>query len=118
MAKINDGLFNINESINIEKPDALVPVTQAIQQMSKLISEAKMHVEVVNQPVPGMDKVLHSMSDAITTSLLPVVSAMRHKLDMDHDIWQRVKNLGKQISSLEKSMVTKTKVKVDLIDKK
>ncbi|BCE00292.1 DNA repair ATPase [Marinicellulosiphila megalodicopiae] len=109
VAKINDGLININQSMLIEKPNNLLPITQELKHLTQLLSAASMHVEVINQPVPGMDKVLNSMGDAITTSLLPVVSAMKHKLDMDHDIWERVKHLGEQISSLEKSLTSKTK---------
>jgi hypothetical protein len=51
-----------------------------------------------------MDKVLNAMGDAINNSLLPVVAAMEHKLKMDHDIWERVKLLGEQIDTLERSV--------------
>jgi hypothetical protein len=44
------------------------------------------------------------MGDAINNSLLPVVAAMEHKLKMDHDIWERVKLLGDQIETLERSV--------------
>jgi hypothetical protein len=89
--------------------ESLSLIGSELKNMSSLIQQAQVNVEVINQPVPGMDKVLHSMADAITTSLLPVVSAMEHKLKMDHDIWQKVKGLGEQISGLEQSIITSTK---------
>jgi hypothetical protein len=58
-----------------------------------------------------MDKMLNAMGDAINNSLLPVVAAMEHKLKMDHDIWERVKLLGEQIDSLERSMTNKRTIK-------
>jgi hypothetical protein len=58
-----------------------------------------------------MDKVLSAMGDAINNSLLPVVAAMEHKLKMDHDIWERVKQLGEQIEGLERSVTKKRTTK-------
>ena len=80
-----------------------------------LIKTIELNVEVVNEPVPGMDKVLSAMGDAINNSLLPVVKAMEHKLKMDHDIWERVKLLGGQVNSLEKSVVKTYRSKLPLV---
>ena len=96
----------------------LTSITDELKRIGKLLDQAQLNVEVINQPVPGMDKVLNSMGDAITVSLLPVVSAMEHKLKMDHDVWERVKSLGEQISGLEKSMLVASKTKKNIIDKK
>ncbi|MFV2061629.1 MAG: DNA repair ATPase, partial [Gammaproteobacteria bacterium] len=49
---------------------SLQSIGSELKNMSNLIQQAQLNVEVINQPVPGMDKVLHSMADAITTSLL------------------------------------------------
>jgi hypothetical protein len=119
VSKISQNLSAIQgvleNSQNESKP--LASITTEIKHMSELLAQAQLNVEVVNQPVPGMDKVLRSMGDAITTSLLPVVSAMEHKLRLDHDVWERVKALGEQITGLEKSMVAKTKVKRPVLKK-
>jgi hypothetical protein len=112
LSSIQDVLENNN---NNSKP--LSSITTEIKHMSTLLEQAQLNVEVINKPVPGMDKVLRSMGDAITTSLLPVVSAMEHKLRLDHDVWERVKELGEQITSLEKSMVEKTRVKRPILKK-
>ncbi len=110
VANISSNLTSIQTVLeNKQAPDSLSAIGSELKNLSSLIEQAQVNVEVINQPVPGMDKVLHSMANAITTSLLPVVSAMEHKLKMDHDIWDKVKNLGEQISSLEKTVLTKTK---------
>ncbi len=92
-------------SASKDSTQPLDAITDELKRIGVWLDQAQMNVEVVNQPVPGMDKVLRSMADAITTSLLPVTSAMQHKLRMDSDIWERVKDLGEQISSLEKTIV-------------
>lgn len=119
VAKISQNLSDIQGVLesgqNESRPLALV--TTEIKRMSELLEQAQLNVEVINQPVPGMDKVLSSMGDAITTSLLPVVSAMEHKLRLDHDVWERVKMLGEQISGLEKSIIVKTKAKRPVLKK-
>jgi hypothetical protein len=105
IAHVASGLGSIKQSINrvfAEQP--FDPLQQELKQLIQQMRELELNVQVVNKPVPGMDKVLNAMGDAINTSLLPVVAAMEHKLKMDHDIWERVKLLGEQIDALERSM--------------
>jgi MoxR-like ATPase len=112
IAHVSGGLGSIEASINrlfAEQP--FDPLQQALKQLIRQMRELELNVQVVNKPVPGMDKVLNAMGDAINNSLLPVVAAMEHKLKMDHDIWERVKLLGEQIDSLERSMTNKRTIK-------
>ncbi len=88
-----------------------------LKSITQWLDQAQMNVEVVNQPVPGMDKVLKSMADAINTSLLPVTSAMHHKLRMDSDIWERVKALSEQISDLEKTITVTNSTEKPILKK-
>lgn len=119
VTRIANQIANVSSELNtIEKSlshafsnNRTEPLQQELQQLVALIKTLELNVEVINKPVPGMDKVLSAMGEAINTSLLPVVLAMEHKLKMDHDIWERVKRLGEQIVSLEKSMLTKTRAK-------
>ncbi len=113
VSKISMNLNGIEEAL-MNKPSTDEPlafISDELKRINISLQQAEMNVEVINQPVPGMDKVLHSMSDAITTSLLPVVSAMNHKLQMDHDIWERIKTVGDDIKRLEKNMAVIAKIK-------
>ena len=102
---ISNGLGAIENSINqMFNNSSLESVQQTLQELVSLIKTIELNVKVVNKPVPGMDKVLSAMGDAINNSLLPVVHSMEYKLKMDHDIWERIKRLGDQVNSLEKSM--------------
>jgi hypothetical protein len=105
IAHVSGGLGSIEKSINqlfAESP--FDPLQQELKQLIRQMRELELNIQVVNKPVPGMDKVLNAMGDAINNSLLPVVAAMEHKLKMDHDIWDRVKLLGEQIDGLERSV--------------
>ena len=109
IAQVSGGLGSIEQSISqLFSARPFDPLQQELRQLITLIRDLQLNVEVINKPVPGMDKVLNAMGDAINHSLLPVVAAMEHKLKMDHDIWERVKLLGEQIDALERSM-TKSK---------
>jgi hypothetical protein len=105
IAHVSGGLGSIEASLNrIFADQPFDPLQQELKQLLQQMRELELNVQVVNQPVPGMDKVLNAMGDAINNSLLPVVAAMEHKLKMDHDIWERVKLLGDQIETLERSV--------------
>ncbi|MEJ2608522.1 MAG: DNA repair ATPase [Candidatus Thiodiazotropha sp.] len=125
VTKIANQIANVSGELGtIEKvltqafaQDRTEAVGRELQQLVSLIKTLELNVQVINKPVPGMDKVLNVMGDAINTSLIPVVQAMEHKLKMDHDIWERVKQLGEDIGSLEKSMQKEIRSKHHLIKK-
>ncbi len=112
IANVSGGLGSIEKSLSrLFAGQPFDPLQQELRQLVEQLKQAELNVEVVNKPVPGMDKVLNVMGDAITTSLLPVVAAMEHKLKMDHDIWERIKLLGEQVSALERSMTHSEKTR-------
>jgi hypothetical protein len=112
IAHVSGGLGAIDKSIGqLFADQPFDPLQQELKSMLEQMREMELNVQVVNQPVPGMDKVLNVMGDAINTSLLPVVAAMEHKLKMDHDIWERVKLLAEQIEALERTMTKKSTTK-------
>jgi hypothetical protein len=111
ISKIGMSLSAMQQSMHQSALDfqPLAQISAELRSIVGLVQNVPLNVEVVNQSVGTMDTVLESMGEAISTALLPVVSAMEHKLRMDHDIWERVKSLGTQLSSLEKEIVKKTK---------
>ncbi|MES9993415.1 MAG: DNA repair ATPase [Candidatus Thiodiazotropha sp.] len=112
IAHVSGGLGAIEKTIHrFSSEQPFDPLQQELKQLIQQIQELELNVQVVNKPVPGMDKVLNAMGDAINNSLLPVVAAMEHKLKMDHDIWERVKQLGDQIEGLERSVTRKRTTK-------
>ena len=54
-----------------------------LHQLGEAMNNVQYFVEVVNQPVPGIDKLLKTMADTLETSIHPLVRVMAGKLDID-----------------------------------
>ncbi|TJZ66673.1 DNA repair ATPase [Chitiniphilus eburneus] len=52
-------------------------------------------------PQPELLTVLQALAHAYEHALIPVISAMQHKIRLDHDIWDKVIQIGEQIKTLE-----------------
>jgi hypothetical protein len=81
-----------------------------MQGFNEKLSQAKLDVQVVNQPVPGIETILTQLSSTVENSLVPVLSAMNHKVRMDHDVWEKVKSMSETLLKLDKKSFAKTKV--------
>lgn len=67
-----------------------------------LLAKMQLQVQVTNQPVPGLEPLLGTMAATIEGSLLPVVKAMEHKLRLDHDIWDTLNGVVKELKGIDK----------------
>ena len=67
-----------------------------------LLAKMQLQVKVTNQPVPGLEPLLSTMASTIEGSLLPVVRAMEHKLRLDHDIWDTLNGVVKELKDIDK----------------
>lgn len=92
----------------LQSPSPLLELNEQIAQLRSQIAKAETHVEVVNQPVPGIDEVLHKMAELFEVSFLPVFSAMQHKISMEQETWERVKWLAEEFKELRQTDRTKT----------
>ncbi len=68
----------------------------------ELLAKMQLQVQVTNQPVPGLEPLLGTMASTIEGSLLPVVKAMEHKLRLDHDIWDTLNGVVKELKGIDK----------------
>ena len=89
----------------IEKPDANQALSNSLEKaMDKLllvIKDSQPNVEVVNQPVPGMGKILSVLADTIEHSIFPIVKSMDKKLDIDLKTHDKMKEISEQLRNLE-----------------
>ena len=89
----------------IEKPDANQALSNSLEKaMDKLllvIKDSQPNVEVVNQPVPGMGKILTVLADTIEHSIFPIVKSMDKKLDIDLKTHDKMKEISEQLRNLE-----------------
>ncbi|MBT6272595.1 MAG: AAA family ATPase, partial [Chromatiales bacterium] len=73
---------------------------RGIAKVGKLIAENRSSVEVINQPVPGMDKVLSSLADTIEHSFMPLVRHMDKKLEIDIGVHNKLEELANDMRRL------------------
>ena len=79
------------------EPDA---ISAAIARLCSSIELHRPQIEVVNQPVPGMDKVLTVLADTLENSILPLINSMEKKLDIDLHTHERLKDISSQLLEL------------------
>lgn len=59
-------------------------IAAAIEKLSNALQyKSQPDIKVVNQPVPGMDKVLSTLADTIQETIFPVLQSLDKKLDID-----------------------------------
>ncbi|MGR8935003.1 MAG: DNA repair ATPase [Gammaproteobacteria bacterium] len=62
-------------------------------------------VNIVNYPLPGLDKAFAQLAAAIETSILPVALAMDKKIDLDLNILHKVGELSANLRAWQKTQV-------------
>ncbi|MGI9331771.1 MAG: AAA family ATPase, partial [Gammaproteobacteria bacterium] len=80
-------------------------VNQSLERLGELIAANRPNVEVVNQPVPGMDRVLAVLADTIEHSFMPLVRHMDKKLEVDLGIHYKIADIAGEIRSLRAELL-------------
>jgi len=73
----------------------------ALDGIQAAISSSLEKVEVINQPVPGIDKVLRVLAKTIEESILPIVRSMDKKMEIDLRTHDRMQEVSEQLRGLE-----------------
>ncbi|WP_255991309.1 hypothetical protein [Chitinolyticbacter albus] len=60
--------------------------------------------QITVPPQPELLSVLQALGHAYENALIPVISAMQHKIRLDHDIWDKVKQIGEQIKTMDATL--------------
>ena len=58
-------------------------------------------VEVVNQPMPGIDSVLSTLAETVDSGILPLIKSVYRKLDIDLYTHEQVKEISDQLAKIE-----------------
>ncbi len=85
-----------------EEKNALLD--KQIARLASALTKNKPNVEVVNQPVPGLDKILTVLANTIEHSIFPLVRSMDKKLEIDLRTHEKMKDISQQIRELEASI--------------
>jgi len=79
-------------------------IAEILDQLSAAIKDAAPVVNVVNQPVPGIDKVLTVLADSLEHSIMPLVRNMDKKLDIDLRTHDKMTDVLHQLRSLKEEL--------------
>lgn len=77
---------------------------ELITKVQAAIAANRPQVEVINQPVPGLDKLLKTLTDSIEQSLYPIVRSMDKKLEIDLRTHYKMQDISKQLADIEKKI--------------
>ncbi|MDO3387695.1 DNA repair ATPase [Gilvimarinus sp. SDUM040013] len=95
-----------NAVINTKKVEssdtaASEALTAMIDKLSEVVKKSKPSIKVVNEPVPGIDKVLTVLAETIEHSIFPLVRSMDKKLEIDLRTHEKMSDISNQLRSLE-----------------
>ncbi|NRB40773.1 MAG: DNA repair ATPase [Pseudomonadales bacterium] len=96
VAEASSSTINVVEDVKPLQIDTL-----SLQKMAKILAMQKTEVNVVNQPVPGMDKILTVLAETIEHSIFPLVKSMDKKLDIDLKTHDKMLEISEQLRFLE-----------------
>ncbi len=68
-------------------------------------------IEVINQPVPGLEKILKALADTMENSIFPIVRSMDRKIDIDLKTHDKMKEISTQLRALEAEYSIKSTAK-------
>jgi hypothetical protein len=75
-----------------------------ISALSENLAQIKPAVRVVNEPVPGLDKILRVLADTIENTIAPLVRTMDKKLEIDLRTHNKMQDISEQLRILENDM--------------
>lgn len=87
--------------------DQLGQLLGVLDSISKALSGAQYQVEVINQPVPGIDLLLRTIAETLETSIFPLVRSMEGKLNIDLRTHKKLEDVFERLKSIEGSIVNK-----------
>ena len=112
LADIHESLTSLGHSLRQEagaRKDAggaqVEQLSTFLNDLQKSLESAQLNVQVVNRPVPGMEKLLTQLADAYDQTLLPLLSSMHHKLTLDESIWRTAKATHELIVGLDDKLL-------------
>ncbi|MEC8811597.1 MAG: DNA repair ATPase [Pseudomonadota bacterium] len=86
-------------------PAAEGALQQSLQAIADAMHNMTTHVEVVNQPVPGIDLLLQGLTATVEGSIFPLVQAMDGKIDLDLKTHNKMAAISEQLRMLEASLL-------------
>ncbi|KPV95204.1 ATPase involved in DNA repair [Pseudoalteromonas sp. P1-9] len=96
---INQQLATISKAIETQQTLS----QQTLEQLIVALSTISPKVTVDNHTDPKVAEAVAAVAQTIDASLLPVLKVMQHKVRLDHDVWNKVDAVSKQLKSIDDS---------------
>lgn len=96
----------IGESIVGQKQQATVPANELVlskEALQQLVDVSESKIQVINQPVPGIESLLKAVADTIDNTVAPMIKTLDKKIDIDLDNYEKLKGISRQLRSLHKA---------------
>ena len=103
IARIADAKADVAVPASSE-PAVAELVSESLKRLEKLSQAPAPKIEVVNQPLPGLDKVLHVLAETLEGAILPLVRNMDKKLDIDLRNHEKIEEVSLQIKHLQQEL--------------
>jgi hypothetical protein len=87
--------------------ELIAAITASANKLEHSLAPVAPKVEVINQPLPGLDKVLRVLADTLESSLVPLVRNMDKKLDIDLRNHEKIEQVSQQLKQLEAELFSK-----------
>ena len=112
IAALKNSLTEMGTSIVTGQTKTTNQSKQELHEVSKHLIEAinqlNLEVSVSNEPLPGLDDALKSLSQTMETSFIPVIMTLNKKLDINTDVLEKVTALSQKIQKLSQIKTRKT----------
>jgi hypothetical protein len=78
-----------------------------LDRLAESVEKTRPEVRVINEPVPGIDRVLTVLAETIEHSIFPLVRSMDKKLEIDLRTHEKMRDISQQLRNLEAGVIGK-----------
>ncbi len=96
--------MNESRRENENGSDNIKSLVSVLSDIKKTIEKSESHIEVINEPVPGIDKLLTVLATTIESSIYPLVRSMDKKLEIDLRTHEKMGDVSQQLLELQKQL--------------
>ena len=104
---LSDVASQTAQSTSDTDPELSHSLMAVMDKLTAVVEQGRPNVEVVNQPVPGMDKILTVLANTIEHSIFPLVRSMDKKLEIDLRTHEKMNDISQQLRDLEAEVAGK-----------
>ena len=79
-------------------------LSEGLAKLAQALPVAPPQLSINMPEQPQLAEAIRALVNAYETALLPTVSAMNHKIRLDHEIWEKVQQIGDELQQLQQRL--------------